>query len=119
MENNAKDYNGYTKAQRLAIIEQCEEITESEQEQRFRDMLDDAYGEVEIAGFKYSTSRALEEVDPTAFRCGMADYFASGDFVEVYEKLDDGTMGGGMYEKDEADEVAESVDEDEETENNN
>ena len=113
MENNEKDYNGYTKAQRLAIIDQCEDITDAEQERRFREMLDDTYGEVEIAGYKYDTSRALEELDPTAFRCGVRDYFGNGDFVEVYEKMEDGTMGGGLYEKEEADEVAESVDEDE------
>ena len=118
MENNEKDYNGYNRAQRLAILEQCEEITESEQEQRFRDMLDDTYGEVDIAGMKYQTSRVLEEVDPTAFRCGVRDYFGNGDFVEVYEKIEDGTMVGGLYEKEEADEVAESVDEDEDEESN-
>ncbi len=113
MVNNEKDYNGYTKPQRLAIIDQCEDITEQEQEQRFRDMLDDIYGEVEIAGMKYRTSRVLEDVDPTAFRCGVSDFFGNGDYVEVYEKLEDGTIGGGLYRKDEADEVAESVDEDE------
>ena len=37
-------------------------------------ILDDIYGDVEVAGMRYSTGRALRELDPVAFRCGKSDY---------------------------------------------
>ena len=40
------------------------------------DFLDDVYGDVTIAGYTYSTSRALSEVDPVAYRCGHADFIS-------------------------------------------
>lgn len=43
-------------------------------EERYDDMLDELYGDVEIAGLTYSTSRALKEIDPTAYRVGFADW---------------------------------------------
>lgn len=43
------------------------EWTESE----YEEYLDDAYGEVTICGMKFSSGRALRELDPVAFRCGM------------------------------------------------
>ncbi len=49
-------------------------LTDYELEQRYNDMLDDAYGMVQIAGYEYSTSQALKEVDPIAYRVGMNDY---------------------------------------------
>lgn len=49
-------------------------MTEWEFEQAYEDMLDDAFGTVTIAGCEYDTSRAFKEVDPIAFRVGMADY---------------------------------------------
>jgi hypothetical protein len=93
-----KDFNGYTAKQRAAIVENCTAI---DREQAFRDMLDDCYGETEIAGMKYQTSRVLEEVDPIAFRCGVNDYFGNGDYVEVE---------GGTYHKDDADKAAGQID---------
>lgn len=103
-----KDYNGYTAKQRAAIVEQCEEI---DREQAYRDMLDDAYGDAEISGMKYQTSRVLEEVDPIAFSCGVNDYFGNGDYVEVFHTLESGETVGGTYSKEDADEAAESVEE--------
>jgi len=40
----------------------------------YDDMLDEAYGTVEIAGMTYDTSRVLSECDPIAYRCGFNDY---------------------------------------------
>lgn len=63
-------------------------ITEDELEDLFNDMLDDIYGMVEIAGFKYDTSRAWKEVDPVAWKLSLNDYADSlienGDEVEGY-----------------------------------
>ena len=57
----------------------------------YADMLDECYGECEIAGMKFTTSRALKELDPTAFRCGEADYIDSLSLVEI---------NGDYYERD-------------------
>lgn len=51
-------------------------------------MLDDCYPETSIAGMTYSTSHALKELDPTAYRCGMndwADGLDKSDFEEYQE----------------------------------
>jgi len=57
-------------------------ITEDEQDEHYADALDSVYGDVEIAGLVYATSYAQKELDPTAYRCGKNDYFASGEYVE-------------------------------------
>jgi len=44
---------------------------------QYREMLDEVYGVVEIAGCEYDTSRLLEEADPMAFDCGLWDYASS------------------------------------------
>lgn len=40
----------------------------------YMDFLDEVYEEVNICGNTYSAGRALEAIDPVAFRCGKADY---------------------------------------------
>lgn len=54
-----------------------------EADSRYRDMLDDVYGVVTIAGMEYDTGSALQEVDPTAFRVGVADYLDDFEEVEI------------------------------------
>lgn len=49
-------------------------MSEYELEQSYRHMLDETYGEVDVAGGTYDTSTILLEVDPIAYRVGMADY---------------------------------------------
>ena len=46
-------------------------------DQRYRDMLDEAYEPVNIAGLEYSTSNALRLVDPIAYTCGFNDWLDS------------------------------------------
>jgi hypothetical protein len=48
-------------------------IDENEAESLYRDLLDELYP-VEIAGMAFCASRILEELDPTAFNCGLADW---------------------------------------------
>ena len=55
-------------------------------EQEYKDMLDDVYGAVDIAGFKYETSQALKEVDPIAYRVGLSDYES---YLESEGRLND------------------------------
>ena len=47
------------------------QITYTVSEEDYMDLLDDIYGTVEIAGMTYDTGRALRELDPIAFRCGL------------------------------------------------
>lgn len=54
-----------------------EGVSDYELHERYDDMLDDVYGEVSIAGYEYSTSNALKNVDPIAYRVGFADWLDS------------------------------------------
>ena len=55
-------------------------------EQDYKEMLDEVYGVVKIAGFEYDTSYALKECDPIAYRVGLSDYEAT---LEEDEEDDD------------------------------
>lgn len=72
-------------------------ISERELEQRYCERLDEIYPECKIAGLTYSTSRALAEVDPTAFRCGFADWI-DAEIGETIWELD-----GEYYDADPSD----------------
>jgi len=49
-------------------------MTEYELEQQYDDMLNDVYGPSSIGGYEYDTAQALRQVDPIAYRVGLADY---------------------------------------------
>lgn len=82
-------------------------LTPLDTEELYANMLDDCYGEVEIAGMTFQTSRALKELDPTAFRCGMVDYIDSLNLVEI---------GGDYYEQDAVEQERDSLVDDLESE---
>lgn len=42
-------------------------------EDEFEEHLDDIYGEIEVCGYTYPAGRALKELDPIAFRCGLSE----------------------------------------------
>jgi hypothetical protein len=42
-------------------------------EEKYRDMLDECYPEVEIGCLTFSPSRIIGELDPIAFSCGVSD----------------------------------------------
>jgi len=44
------------------------------EEKEYDEFLDEAYGTVKVCGYEYDTSQILKEVDPTAYRCGFADW---------------------------------------------
>ena len=54
-------------------------------------MLDDVYGNVEICGMIYSSSRALKLLDPVAYRCAKNDFESDYDLdnCEEYSDLKD------------------------------
>lgn len=54
----------------------------------YDEMLDDVYGDVEICGMNYSSSRALKKLDPTAYNCGKGDYEANYDLDDCEEYSD-------------------------------
>jgi len=49
-------------------------MTEYELSQQYDDMLNDVYGPCSIGGHEYETAFVLWQVDPIAYRVGMADY---------------------------------------------
>ena len=64
---------------------------ESTLEQEYRDYIDE-FNTVEIMGMSYTASRVLEELDPTAYRCGFNDWLDSEEWDEFegdYMKRDD------------------------------
>lgn len=60
-----------------------ETLSEYELAGMYDDMLDDVYGDVEIAGLTYSTSHALKEVDPIAYRVGFSDWLDAEGWEEL------------------------------------
>jgi len=58
------------------------EIDVDDQEGAYKEALD-SDGPVSVAGMKFDASHILEELDPTAYRCGLVDY------VDGLEKDDD------------------------------
>ena len=49
-------------------------MNDYEIEQSYKDMLDEVYGTVIIAGTEFDTSRALQELDPIMYNEGLLDF---------------------------------------------
>lgn len=70
-------------------------------EDDYQEMLDET-GTVEIGGLTYTPSDVLLEIDPTAYRVGLADYEGTrDDLVEV---------NGDYYTQEDYDEVENEID---------
>ena len=52
-------------------------VSDNRLHDRYDESLDECYGTVKIAGYGYSTSRALKNVDETAYDCGFNDWLDS------------------------------------------
>lgn len=61
-------------------------LEDYELEEQYKEMLDEVYGMVKVAGYEYETSRALYELDPIAYRVGFNDWLDSLDDCEDCEK---------------------------------
>ena len=59
-------------------------ISEHEAYERYNDMLDECHEDVKICGMTYNTSRALEEVDLIAYRCGFNDFTSHLEEDKIY-----------------------------------
>lgn len=82
------------------------ELEPIDAEQRYRDLLDEIYPEVKIGYATYSPSQIVEELSPTDFRVGVADYTGT---EESLEEID-----GEYYDKDKVDEIRERIEEEDE-----
>lgn len=49
-------------------------LQDYELEELYKEMLDECYPPVKVAGMEYDTSRALYELDPIAYRTGFNDW---------------------------------------------
>jgi len=54
------------------------EITEDE----YEEYLNEAWGIVDVCGLPFDAGTILMELDPTAFRCGLADYESELEPIE-------------------------------------
>lgn len=61
-------------------------------EKLYDDMLDEVYGQVNIAGLNYMTSRVQKEIDETAYACGVNDYLDGLLNDGEYTELEDNTI---------------------------
>lgn len=67
----------------LAIEEEASnKYSRRQLEDMYDDFLDEIYPEANICGYEYSSSRALKEIDPTAYRCGLNDWADSEGYEE-------------------------------------
>lgn len=48
--------------------------TISETVDAYNEMLDECYPDLTVAGIVYETSRALDQLDPIAYKCGWLDW---------------------------------------------
>ena len=92
------EVDGHTFDDPEAIVEYCfseDDIDESE----YDDFLNECYGEVNICGYEYQAAYALKEVDPTAYRCGCADWYSDryeemkDDLIEEVNGIEPGEEG--------------------------
>jgi len=60
-----------------------ETLTDDELYQRYRDDLDEIYGEIKLGGLSFYPAQVIEQLDPIAFRCGFADWADAGDWEEA------------------------------------
>lgn len=64
-------------------------LQDYEIEQQYKEMLDECYGVITIAGMEYDTSYALQELDPIAYRVGLSDYAGTTECNDCNEMLSD------------------------------
>jgi hypothetical protein len=51
--------------------------------QKYDDMLDEAYGIIEVGSISWDAHRVLKKMDPIAYRCGELDYIDSLEWDEL------------------------------------
>lgn len=61
-------------------------------EAAYDQMLDDAYGFVQVVSYTYPTSSALRELDPVAYNQGLADFVDQQVADGVWFQHEDGSI---------------------------
>jgi hypothetical protein len=79
------------------------QLTDRDLHEMYDEMLNDVYGECEVAGMKYETAYVLKDLDPVAYRVGFNDWLDA--------ELTDGNLFQDsktyeIYSSDEEEEVA-------------
>ena len=69
------------------LKEEIEKLDSNDNEEEYNEFLDDTYGSVNVAGYKYDTSYVLKEIDPTAYSVGHSD-FNNSRLTEAQEELE-------------------------------
>ncbi len=69
----------------MKLKEHAKPIPDRELTALYEATLDDVHGNVTIAGLCYSTSHALERIDPTAYRCGFADWLDGQENIQEWD----------------------------------
>ena len=70
------------------LDQEADDISEEEQEEFFKDFIDDCYNEeVQVGFLTVNTGRAVQILDPIAFELGMDEYFMEDAHVEIDGKL--------------------------------
>lgn len=105
---NEQDLNA--EIERRLVARVAEDLSPVDVAQRLRDTLDECYSFNAVGGpfAGMLPSRVLEEMDPIAFRCAVADESVSGTLEEI---------GGESYEREEADALRETIRDEIEAEN--
>lgn len=52
-------------------------VSDYELEEQYKEMLNECYPAVKVAGYEYEVARTLQEVDPIAYRVGFNDWLDS------------------------------------------
>lgn len=65
----------------------AQEVIENVPDYYWDDLLDEAYGEVEVCGYTYYASRVLALVDEVAYRCGKNDWL-DGEYRDILDSLE-------------------------------
>lgn len=75
--------------------QQALEVDPDDYTDQFNEMLDEL-GDIDVAGYKYSVSHILENIDPIAYRCSLNDYVDStysiedlDDYKDLEEKIEE------------------------------
>jgi hypothetical protein len=79
-------------------------ISDSDIELYYQEMLNDVYGNVNVAGYEYTTAEVLASMNPLAYRCGLADYISA----ELEDRLVE--VDGVYFERDDIDSINERID---------
>lgn len=99
--NTWETFNALNADQKSTVLKACKAVSDYDQKQMYDDMLNDCFELVNICGYEYEAARALADIDPIAYRCGMSDYFSD---IDMWIELD-----GELYPTDDIDAAIEAL----------